>query len=751
VRLTLRTLLSYLDDMLEPAQAKQIGAKVADSEQARELTERIKQVTRRRRLTTPPASGPGGIDPNTIAEYLDNEVTPEQAAEVEQICLASDVHLAEVAACHQILTLVLGEPALVPPSAKQKMYALVKGPESIPHRKATRSATKEIDQDLSSEIDPTQDETLRLGVAPAGKADNRNLWLLIGGGVLAAALLAVAIWQLLPPSGNNVGPKGSDQHAHADAKDKADAAKVDAGKTDSGKADGEKKQVDASKDNKDKDASKDQVEQKDRDKKSKDDDKQTTDGSVIKVVPVPIKPVREISYKPADMKQQPIGLYLAPNLGEPNVLLAKTDKAGWTRVAPSPMNKVDLNVSSGQPLMSLSGSKSKVILETGIELTLWGNLPEVTLDPILLESRIIVHANAQLDADLTLQRGRLIVKNVNKTKKAIVRLRFENPLDGSEEYFDATMDSGCTIIFERYCELDRNEPFYEDPKDKMRKGPTAIIRVYGYEGFATVRHAEYSESVDDVNQPILQWQNRQGRLTPLAAPTPPATIQSMLPPWFQGTPALKEETEKQARKKAVAASADLAKALNKNPIDVALTEMIEQARKEVGADKRISADTFSHWRHAIRCSASIDNASYLFDEFSSEKTPPIIRGLCLQTLHQWVGLQRDHDEELYKIVLKAHKKETLAVKIMELFHKVSEPAARRPGTYQILIEGLNNELLPIRTLSHWHLFALAPAGNSIPYEPTAPRAAREAAVRAWLQLIPPGQLPPTPKKGKSIE
>src|SRR6266446_1775633 len=89
--------------------------------------ERIKQVTRRRRLTTPASSGPGGIDPNTIAEYMDNEVTPEQAAEVEQICLASDVHLAEIAACHQILTLVLGEPALVPPTARTRMYALVHG------------------------------------------------------------------------------------------------------------------------------------------------------------------------------------------------------------------------------------------------------------------------------------------------------------------------------------------------------------------------------------------------------------------------------------------------------------------------------------------------------------------------------------------------------------------------------------------------------------------------------------------------
>lgn len=60
LRLTLRTLLAYLDDTLEPSQAKLIGQKIAESEQAQELIERIKTVTRRRRITTPPADAAGG-------------------------------------------------------------------------------------------------------------------------------------------------------------------------------------------------------------------------------------------------------------------------------------------------------------------------------------------------------------------------------------------------------------------------------------------------------------------------------------------------------------------------------------------------------------------------------------------------------------------------------------------------------------------------------------------------------------------
>src|SRR3954470_9379670 len=109
MRLTLRTLLAYLDDTLEPSRAREIGAKLAESEPAQEIVERIRHVIRRRRLTVPPAAS--RIHPNTLAKYLDSEITPEKAEELERMCLASDVHRAEVAACHQIRTLVQGEPA----------------------------------------------------------------------------------------------------------------------------------------------------------------------------------------------------------------------------------------------------------------------------------------------------------------------------------------------------------------------------------------------------------------------------------------------------------------------------------------------------------------------------------------------------------------------------------------------------------------------------------------------------------------
>jgi hypothetical protein len=137
MRLTLRTLLAYLDNQLEPGDSQALAKKVEESKAAGELVHRIHEVTKKVRLGAPAVEGKGlGLDPNTVGEYIDSTMPADRVADFELVCLESDVHLAEVAACHEILSLVLVKPADFDPQMRPRMYALATDPAPQPALRA---------------------------------------------------------------------------------------------------------------------------------------------------------------------------------------------------------------------------------------------------------------------------------------------------------------------------------------------------------------------------------------------------------------------------------------------------------------------------------------------------------------------------------------------------------------------------------------------------------------------------------------
>lgn len=104
MKLTLRTLLAFLNETVSEDEAAALRKKIKESPAIRELIQRIRQVVSQPQLMAPRVLGKGlGADPNYAAEYIDNTLDLEQVAEFEKLTIGSDIFLAEIAEAHQIL------------------------------------------------------------------------------------------------------------------------------------------------------------------------------------------------------------------------------------------------------------------------------------------------------------------------------------------------------------------------------------------------------------------------------------------------------------------------------------------------------------------------------------------------------------------------------------------------------------------------------------------------------------------------
>jgi len=224
-------MLAYLDDILEPADAQELGNKIEESEFAGSLVDRVRTSMRRLRLGAPKLEGKGmGLDANTVAEYLDNTLPPDRVPDFEKVCLESDVHLAEVASCHQVLTLVLGEPADVPAAARERAYRIVSptvrggGEEAaqVGVDPAEASPVPAPKSDLASVARPDTEEEratpAKREVPEYLRPESRvRIWPLAITLVLAFLLAGAVIMALVPPKsfsrwlGLGTGPEVTDR------------------------------------------------------------------------------------------------------------------------------------------------------------------------------------------------------------------------------------------------------------------------------------------------------------------------------------------------------------------------------------------------------------------------------------------------------------------------------------------------------------------------------------------------------------
>jgi hypothetical protein len=700
VRLTLRTLLAYLDDTLDPAETKLIGQKVTESDAAQELIARIKQVTRRRRLTSPPPTGSGALDPNLIAEYLDNVLSAEQLAEVEEICLASDTHLAEVAAAHQILTLVLGEPALVPPTARQRMYGLIRGREAIPNRKATASPIGRGAID-SAIADEEADETLLLGLS-LSRPGSWLRWVLPLMAICLLVAAGVAIWLAVSPGEKSmiaqrtnapeVNPPivpAVDQKAQGDQGTQAEQKKPQAETAASTqKKDDEQKKV----------ASAAQQTEPDN-KVAKGSEKENDNG---KKTAAPAEAAKPPAILPARTEHRDIArMTLIANW--PGVLLQKApEQQGWQRVKP------ETRVSTMDVLMSLPGYRSQLTSDSGVQLLLWGNLPNLAPPfPQFLESQVVLYQNPDFDLDFKLDRGLVVLSNQKEKSPVRVRLRFLN------EVWDVTLpEKNCEVGVQLVGSI---RPYTRQPGEAE---PSSMLFVFALKGKADLR-IRYRE-VSLQTPAVFAWDSNLG-----AAPQTKSL--ERVPDWYNN----KLPPGRQVQADEAALKTLARRLIAKDAIDVILGEALH----DEDAPVRVLA---------IHCLGAVGDWSKLIDALAGSDERG--QGLDIAAIYEFrylLGLDAKNDQKLLEALKNKNYKEGQAQALVELLHGYGPDDWADPEIRSTVVDYLMSDKRAIRNVTYFMLCSLVPDGAKIRYDPAGDVTQRERGYAEWkravLNLKPPAK------------
>ena len=377
-------------------------------------------------------------------------------------------------------------------------------------------------------------------------------------------------------------------------------------------------------------------------------------------------------------------------------------------------------VHSRDLLLALPGTRA--VLETtpkAIELTLWGNLPELS-GFSGLESAVILHDSRAFDLDFTLQRGRAILTNRKEKGSAVVWVRIEGAA------FRLTLNEpGDSICLGLYSFWPRGVPFAAAPKSQ--DVPARSLTFIALKGQIDVKAG--------------------GTQHPLGAPPGPAYFhwdsdngadegtkkRDRIPDWANPNSA----PPAKAILKVIAEYRDQAK--DKEP-DTALLDLLTASAKEREKERAAEMAEF-----AVFGLAAINDMDRLLQALDDPKNDAA-RQTAVTALQHWIGDVAGRDARLVQYLMDRRRySKAQATTMLHLLHDAF--AVNEPETYETLIAYLRHEHLAIRELAWRHLKRLTPEGVSVPYDPAGSDAERARAYAAWKELIPSGTVPmKKPKK-----
>jgi len=380
-------------------------------------------------------------------------------------------------------------------------------------------------------------------------------------------------------------------------------------------------------------------------------------------------------------------------------------------------------VPDGELLLALPGVQAAIKSNSGgARLTLWGNVPQISLTPAL-ESAVTLRRSSDYDLDLILDRGRILVTNLKENGSANVRVR------ARDEIWELSLkEPGAAVSIELNGRWPAGVPY--KPQAREGEGPEAEMVLLVLKGTAELKVDDENRTLRAPPGPALfHWHSLTG-----LARTPQGL--DKLPAWAEpGADSAPPAAGIHEATKPLVAS------LATKPAGAALADLL------ASADTAASKEKGELLRElAVTGFGAIDDLPHLFKALGSEKDA-VERLIAVETLRHWIGRKPGQDAALGRYLVREDKySPEHAAAALQLLHSYGQKAIEDPVTYEVLIAYLQHDKLPMRELAAWHLYRLAPAGRDIRYDPAAAKEKREEAVKAWKKLVPSGELPPTPKR-----
>jgi len=417
-----------------------------------------------------------------------------------------------------------------------------------------------------------------------------------------------------------------------------------------------------------------------------------------------------------------VGSYVALDQWVSVLLQRQGEGYPWVVLRP------EARVSTACTLVSLPGYRSLIALDSGAHLTLWGNLPEFSASPPVLESVVMLHVpSSGIDLDFTLDRGRVLIANRKTSAGPIhVRLRFLRE-SWELELPDAQSEAGVELWT-----LPRGAPAGAKPQQ-----PVACLGLFTK---GRVRVKTPLQSFDLSDRSRLSWVSREPAVVYRAA-------LPELPAWWAKPP---ERTAQEVRK-ALRSLLDWSERLNRPKADPAKSKSPDNATTVVTTIKTQVEEVkdADNQDVGVFFLAALDETEPLVG-FLKDRQNPNVRGVTLFALQSWLSRGGQHASELARILERRGYSKDKAERIVRLLHFYPPEALDKKKTYEDLVACLDDDNLLVRDLAFWQLDQLGVGGRlpeearKVAYDPTWEPEKRRPAVEQWQKLLQEGKVPSQP-------